>query len=99
MSLRARRSGWRYRGNVAARAAAGSVGAYVVAALAAFAVARACPLDPLQATLVGTMLAFLVMPAAALWAFLAASPTRAWLVLALLAAALWGIRSALGPHP
>ncbi len=89
----AHRRGWRYRANVATRALAGSVGAYAVAALFAAAVARALPVSRVEAIVPATLLAFLVMPAATLWAFLAPGPIRAWLGLggaaAVLAAVLW----------
>ncbi|WNO54591.1 ketohydroxyglutarate aldolase [Stakelama saccharophila] len=72
-----RRSGWRYRANVAARTIAALVGGYVVAALFAFATARLIPLARVEAVMPGTLLAFLVAPGVAIWAFLARSATRA----------------------
>jgi hypothetical protein len=48
------RSGWRYRGNVAARALTGSVGAYAVAALLATALARTLPMARVEAVTVAT---------------------------------------------
>jgi len=91
--VRAARRGWRYRANVAARAAAAALGGYAIAALFAAASARLLPLPRVEAMLPGTMLAFLVVPGVAVWAFLARSAARAWagvvLVAALLAAAAW----------
>ncbi len=75
---RPERQGWRYRANVAARAVAGSAGAYGVAALFAAALARTLPMSRLEAVSLATLLAFLVAPAGAVWAFLAPGPWRAW---------------------
>ncbi|WP_316251106.1 DUF3649 domain-containing protein [Sphingomonas sp. JC676] len=75
---RSGRQGWRYRANVAARVVAGSVGAYGVAALFAAALARTLPMSRVEAVSLATLLAFLVAPAAAVWAFLAPGPWRAW---------------------
>ncbi|MDH4744118.1 DUF3649 domain-containing protein [Sphingomonas sp. CBMAI 2297] len=72
------RAGWRYRANVAARTAAGTVGAYAVAALFAAALARVLPMPKVEAIMPATLLAFLVGPAVTLWAFLARDPWRAW---------------------
>lgn len=71
------RHGLGYRANVAVRAVAGSVGAYLVAACFAAAAARTLPMNRLDATVPATMLAFLVAPVATLWAFLAPGPWRA----------------------
>lgn len=91
--MRAARRGWRYRANVAVRAAAAGAGGYAIAALFAAASARLLPLPRVEAMLPGTMLAFLVMPGIAIWVFLARSATRACagivLVAVLLAAAVW----------
>lgn len=87
------RTGWRYRTNVLARAAAAVVGGYAVAALFAAASARLLPLPRVEAVLPGTMLAFFVLPGVAIWAFLARSAARAWagvlIAAAALAAAAW----------
>jgi hypothetical protein len=72
------RQNWRYRANIGARAVAGSVGAYAVAALFAAALARALPTDRVEAVIPATLLAFLVAPAVTIWAFLARGPWRAW---------------------
>jgi len=85
------RTGWRYRTNIAARALAGTIGAYAVAACFAMALARILPLEPVQAIMPATLLAFLIMPAVTIWAFLARSPWRAWGGVVLLGALFAGI--------
>jgi hypothetical protein len=72
------RTGWKYRANVAARAVAGTLGAYAVAALFAAALARLLPMPRVEAVMPATLLAFFVGPAVTIWAFLAHSPWRAW---------------------
>ncbi|WP_373684315.1 DUF3649 domain-containing protein [Sphingomonas sp. R-74633] len=72
------RQGWRYRANVGARVAAGTIGAYAVAALFAAALACVLPMPRAEATVPATLLAFLVGPAVTVWAFLARGPWRAW---------------------
>ena len=90
-----RRTGWRYRANVAARVVAGTIGAYAVAALFAMALARILPMDRAQAVVPATLLAFLVGPAVTIWAFLARGPWRAWAGVvalgALFAAIAWAV--------
>ena len=71
------RRSWRYRANIAARAIAGTVGAYAVAALFGAALARTLPMERLDATIPATLLALLVAPAVTIWAFLARGPWRA----------------------
>jgi hypothetical protein len=71
------RRSWRYRGNVAARTLAGTIGAYAVAALCGAALARTLPMERLDATVVATLLAFLVAPVVTVWAYLARGPWRA----------------------
>lgn len=85
------RSGWRYRANIAARALAGSVGAYLVAACFAAAAARTLPMNRLDAVVPATMLAFVVAPVATIWAFLAPGPLRALGGVTIAAAALAAI--------
>lgn len=85
------RRGWRYRANVAARAVAGTLGAYAVAALFAAALARLLPMPRAEAVIPATLLALLLGPAVTIWAFLARGPWRAWggvLALAALFAAI-----------
>ncbi|TGX50461.1 ketohydroxyglutarate aldolase [Sphingomonas gei] len=74
---RSGREGWRYRGNVAARAVIGTVGAYAVAALLATALARTLAMPRVEAVTVATLLGFVVAPAVTIWAFLARGPWRA----------------------
>ena len=78
MTTGARRSiGWRYRGNVALRVFAGTLGAYLVMALTAALLARTLPMSRVEAVTVATMIAYLVAPAVTIWAFLASGPWRA----------------------
>jgi hypothetical protein len=87
------RAGWRYRGNIAARAVIGSVGTYAVVALLAATLARTLPMARVEAVTVATLLAFLLAPAVTIWAFLARGPWRAAAgviaVALLLAAIFW----------
>ena len=96
-SAQTRRSGWRYRGNVAARAVTGSVGAYAVAALLAMALARTLPMPRVEAVTVATLLAFLVAPVVPVWAFLARGPWRAVAGVVVVALLLAAIAWAAGP--
>lgn len=91
------RNGWRYRGNVALRTLAGTVGAYGVAALAAMALARTLPMGRLEAVTTATMLAYLIGPAVTVWAFLARGPWRAAAGVAIMAALLGAIVRGMGP--
>ncbi|MDT8758613.1 ketohydroxyglutarate aldolase [Sphingomonas psychrotolerans] len=91
-----RRRGWGYRGNVAARALLGSVGAYAVAALLATALTRTLPMARVEAVMVATLLAFLVAPTVTVWAFLARGPWRAAAGVLAAAALLAGIAWAAG---
>jgi len=96
MSARAaERRGWRYRGNVAARVLAGSLGAYGVAACLAVAVARLGASERIDGVIAGTLCAYLAVPAVAIWAFLARGPWRAWggvvVLVALFGALAWMI--------
>lgn len=95
--LRQHRSDWAYRANVAARALAGTLGAYGIASLFAFTLARLWPADRIEAIIPPTLLAFLVMPAVTLWAFLARGPVRAWIGLIALALLLAAIGWWAGP--
>lgn len=91
------RRSWRYRANVAARTLAGTLGAYAVAALSGAALARTLPMDRLDATVIATLLAFLVAPAVTIWAYLARGPWRAAAGVIGLAASLAGIAWYAGP--
>lgn len=91
------RRSWRYRANVAVRTFAGTIGAYAVAALFGAALARTLPMNRLDATLVATLLAFLIAPAVTVWAYLARGPWRAVAGVIGLAALLGGIAGYAGP--
>lgn len=86
-----RRAGWPYRANVALRILAGTLGAYLVAALAAAMLARILPMGRPEATVTGTMIAYLIAPGVTIWAFLARGPWRALGGVALAAILLGGI--------
>lgn len=90
------RRSWRYRGNVAARAVAGTLGAYGVAALFAAALARALPMPRVEAVMPATLLAYPLMPAVTIWAFLARGPWRACGGVAVAALLFGGIAWAMG---
>jgi len=91
------RRGWRYRGNVAARVLAGSLGAYGVAAMLAMAVARLAGGGRIDGVIAGTLSAYLAVPAVAIWAFLARGPWRAWGGVVVLVASLAGLAWMFGP--
>jgi len=91
------RRGWRYRGNVAVRALAATVGAYGVAACLAMAVARLGAGGRIDAVIAGTLCAYLAVPAVAIWAFLARGPWRAWGGVVVLAALFGGLAWMIGP--
>jgi len=91
------RRGWRYRGNVAVRALAATVGAYGVAACLAMAVARLGAGGRIDAVIAGTLCAYLAMPAVAIWAFLARGPWRAWGGVIVLAVLFGGLAWMIGP--
>lgn len=91
------RRGWRYRGNVAARVLAGSLGAYGVAACLAMAVARSVAAGRIDGVIAGTLCAYLAVPAVAIWAFLARGPWRAWGGVVALVALFGGLAWMIGP--
>ena len=93
----AERRGWRYRGNVAARVLAGSLGAYGVAACLAMAVARLGAGGRIDGAIAGTLCAYLTVPAVAIWAFLARGPWRAWGGVVVLFAVFGGLAWMIGP--
>lgn len=90
------RRGWRYRANVGTRILAATLGAYLVASLAATGLALLLPTDRTQAVLTATMAAFLFVPAITIWAFLARRPQDALggtaLAAGTLAALIWVAR-------
>ncbi len=91
------RRGWRYRGNVAARVLAASLGAYGVAASLAMVVARSVAGGRIDGVIAGTLCAYLAVPAVAIWAFLARGPWRAWAGVAVLVAVLGALAWMIGP--
>jgi hypothetical protein len=93
----AERRSWRYRGNVAARVLAGSLGAYGVASCLAMMVARLGAGGRIDAVIAGTLCAYLAVPAVAIWAFLARGPWRAWGGVVVLAALFGGLAWMIGP--
>ncbi len=64
---------------IATRIFSASLGGYLLASAAAFALARGLPLSRAEATTAASLAAILVMPAAAIWAFAA---QRAWRAIA-----------------
>lgn len=91
------RRGWRYRGNVAVRVLAATVGSYGVAACLAMAVARLGAGGRIDAVIAGTLCAYLAVPAVAIWAFLARGPWRAWGGVVVLAVLFGGLAWMIGP--
>ena len=91
------RRGWRYRGNVAARVLAASLGAYGVAASLAMVVARLTAGGRIDGVIAGTLCAYLAVPAVAIWAFLARGPWRAWAGVVVLVAVYGGLAWMIGP--
>ncbi|QGP81308.1 ketohydroxyglutarate aldolase [Sphingobium sp. CAP-1] len=85
------RDGWAYRANVGLRIMAGTVGAYLVAALAAAMLARTLPMSRVEATTSATMIAYLVAPGITIWAFLARGPWRALAGVVIAALMLGGV--------
>lgn len=73
---RAASAGWRRRGGMGVRIAAGSLGAYAVAAMAAVVLAKGAPLPRAEAVVIATMIAFLIAPAVTIAAFLIRTPAR-----------------------
>lgn len=88
-----------YRWSIAARALAGVVGGYWLAALATVCIGAALPTRTADAVLIGTMLSFLVYLLAVIWAFAAASAGRAWAGLAVTAAVLGAVLAVLNAAP
>lgn len=71
------RHGWRYRTNVGMRILAATLGAYLLASLAATGLALLLPMGRTEAVLIATMAAFLIAPGVTIWAFLARRPRDA----------------------
>jgi len=88
---------WAYRANVATRVAAGSFGAYAVAAALGALLARLLPMARPEAVMTGTLTALVIFPAVTIWAFLARSPGRALSSVVTLALALGSLALTLPP--
>lgn len=69
---------WKRRGDNALRIVAAIPLGYAVASLWAMALARLLPGDPSQASVAAALIAFVICPAAAMWAFAARSGWRAF---------------------
>ncbi len=94
MSGRAVRApAWRRGADVAARTVAAIGLGYLLAALAAAALARWLPVPRLEATMTGSLVSFAVFAAVAMWAFAAREAWRVWaygcLVASGLAVLIW----------
>ncbi len=90
---------WSSIAGLAVRIAVALPGSYGLAVATAFLVARALPASRVEAATIASLTAFLAIPAAAIWAFAAAS---AWRALAGVAgpALLFGVLAwLLGPRP
>ncbi|CAG9168497.1 DUF3649 domain-containing protein [Cupriavidus respiraculi] len=86
----------RYRLAVASRAVAAIGGGYVLAAAATTVLSLVLPLSRSEAVVTATLLSFLVYAGAVIWVFAARSAWRAWIGIALPAAALGLAGLALG---
>lgn len=87
----------RYRWGVAARAVAAVGGGYLLSAVAATLLAVLLPLPRADASIISTMLSFVIYTCAVLWVFATRSAWRAWagifIAAAMLSALLWLYRS------
>ncbi len=79
---------WRRRADVAARAVAAIGLGYLLAALAAAALARWLPAPRLEATMIGGLASFAIFAAVAMWAFAAREAWRVWAYGCLIASGL-----------
>lgn len=83
-AAKAKRAGWRQRGDMILRIIAAVPLGYAVGSLWAMALARLLPGDRAEATVAATLGAFAICAAAAMWAFAARSGWRAfWTLLVL----------------
>jgi len=96
-----RQNGGRWRRIVAlgARIAAASIGGYGLAAASAVFLARALPMSRVEAATAATLIAFLAMPAAAVWAFATSTAWRALGGIVLMTLLLGATAWLLGPRP
>ncbi|WP_233222169.1 hypothetical protein [Allosphingosinicella deserti] len=76
-------SAWRRRGDMALRVVSAIPLGYAVASLWAMAIARLLPGARSEATIVASLIAFVICAVAAMWAFAARSGWRAFWTLAL----------------
>ncbi|WP_225042839.1 DUF3649 domain-containing protein [Xanthomonas campestris] len=105
MSKSSQASPWRYRGAVAGRVLAASVGGYALTAsgssVAAQLLARVAGMAPGIAVLATTLLSFVVYTLLAMWMFRARSAWRMWrwmlVALAVLAGIDWVLRGSAWP--
>lgn len=92
--------GLRYRAAVASRAVAAICGGYLLASLCTRALTLGLPMAPVDNVVAATLAGLAIYAVAAMWAFAAASATRAWLGLggacALAAIAAQALRAAGG---
>ena len=72
----------RYRASVASRVLAAVIGGYLLTALAIAALAVYLPLAPVEASLMATMLSFVIYAGVVLWVFATRSIWRVWLCMA-----------------
>lgn len=82
---------------IASRILAAAAGGYALSAASAVWLAVALPGPRSEATTAGSLASFAVMTGAVLWAFAARTPARAWTGLAIPAAALAVLATALAP--
>ncbi|MFK3737471.1 iron transporter [Massilia sp. TN1-12] len=71
--------GLRYRAAVASRAVAAIGGGYLLATLCTRALALGLPMAPVDNVIAATLTGLIVYAVAAMWAFAAASASRAWM--------------------
>lgn len=83
---------------IATRVLTASFGGYALAVAGAFLLARGLPMSRAEATTAASMLAVLIMPAAAIWAVAASSAPRALGGLVAAIVSIGGIAWILGPH-
>lgn len=80
---------WRYRGDVAARAAAAIGGGYLLSSTSMALLARLLPLPRADAVILATMLAFVVYTCVVIWVFATASALRACVGVGALCTLIW----------
>ncbi|MET0807158.1 MAG: DUF3649 domain-containing protein [Pseudoxanthomonas sp.] len=88
--------GWRWRAGVASRATAAIAGGYLLASIAATALAVWLPLHRAEAVITATLASFVVYLCAVLWVFAARTALKAWLGIGMPAAVLAAALAAAG---